>query len=238
MLYVKRSLMENEDENRAGLGVNRKDDEYTGYSENEYEDGQYTNGEEEGYSADEDNHLQEDEDNHCEEDETVEDSDEHSESESDSDPDAEQTGTEQNKTRSKRKRGPTRLAKLKKMFNEKGASKKRLKFDRYGRIKTRDAADFSSYLGDLVRERIGLTVTEWKEVTPDQRQMLWDTILVMFHYKFGYLICQFYFNFNTGIDQERHILHADSLQNLGFKEEVCDFQSCSSIKELPEKSLP
>ncbi|KAL6561705.1 hypothetical protein OROMI_017306 [Orobanche minor] len=168
-------LMENEDEIR---GVNIGDDEYTEYV---YEDGQYTNGEEQGFSADEDNHLQEDEDNHIEEDESADDSDKHSESESDSDPNAEQTGTEQNKTRPKRKRGPTRLAKLKKKFNEEGASRKRLKFDRYGRIKTRDAADFSSYLGDLVRERIGLTVTGWKEVKPEERQMLWDTIVI--HYK-------------------------------------------------------
>jgi hypothetical protein len=74
------------------------------------------------------------------------------------------------------KRGITRLHKFR---NENGKGVKvRLLIDDMGRISGSNRAVFASFLGDLVRERIGLTVLSWKKVLQPARDDLWSEITV------------------------------------------------------------
>lgn len=74
------------------------------------------------------------------------------------------------------KRGITRLHKFR---NENGKGVKvRLLIDDMGRISGSNRAVFASFLGDLVRERIGLKVLSWKKVEQAARDDLWSEITV------------------------------------------------------------
>lgn len=74
------------------------------------------------------------------------------------------------------KRGITRLHKFR---NENGKGVKiRLLIDDMGRISGSNRAVFASFFGDLVRERIGLTVLSWKKVLQPARDDLWSEITV------------------------------------------------------------
>ena len=74
------------------------------------------------------------------------------------------------------KRGITRLHKFR---NEHGKGVKiGLLIDEMGRISGSNRVVFASFLGDLVRERIGLKVLSWKKVLLPARDDLWTEIKV------------------------------------------------------------
>jgi hypothetical protein len=74
------------------------------------------------------------------------------------------------------KRGITRLHKFR---NENGKGVKiSLQIDEMGRISGPNATKFASFIGDLVRERVGLKSLSWKEVTLPVRENLWTEITV------------------------------------------------------------
>lgn len=74
------------------------------------------------------------------------------------------------------KRGITRLHKFR---NEHGKGVKiALTIDDMGRISGSNRIVFASFLGDLVRERIGLKVISWKKVELPARDDLWSEITV------------------------------------------------------------
>ncbi|KAL4567909.1 hypothetical protein LXL04_023505 [Taraxacum kok-saghyz] len=81
--------------------------------------------------------------------------------------------------RRKRKRGMTRLPKLCTEYSRYGW-KKHVKFDALGRLCGRNRALFVSYLGDLVRQKVGIRVYSWKAVNPDVRDKLWEEITHFF----------------------------------------------------------
>ena len=82
---------------------------------------------------------------------------------------------------SNRKRGMsrmTRLTKLRTKYTNSGGKKKYLKFDELGRFSRKHRALFVSFLGDLVREKVGISVLCWKDVTAEVREKLWEVIRV------------------------------------------------------------
>lgn len=82
-----------------------------------------------------------------------------------------------NETRKKtRKRGLTRLPKLRTEHTNSGGRKKRVKFDEFGRFAGKYRSQLPSYLGDLVRERVGVSVFNWKKVTKEVKEKLWEEI--------------------------------------------------------------
>ncbi|CAI9290586.1 unnamed protein product [Lactuca saligna] len=90
---------------------------------------------------------------------------------SDSDSNTETT----NKTR---KRGLTRLPKLRTEHTNSGGRKKRVKFDEFGRFVGKYRSQLPSYLGYLVRERVGVSVFNWKKVTKEVNEKIWEEIMV------------------------------------------------------------
>ncbi|KAI3771102.1 hypothetical protein L6452_02258 [Arctium lappa] len=56
----------------------------------------------------------------------------------------------------KKTRGLTRLVKLHKDFRESKGKRRVVEFDQWGRLTGKYRAEFSSYLGDLVRHAVGL----------------------------------------------------------------------------------
>lgn len=76
------------------------------------------------------------------------------------------------------KRGITRLAKFRIQNGKPGQIKHKVTFDALNRVTGLNRALFSSFLGDLVREHIGLKVLSWKKVDNEARQKLWDEITV------------------------------------------------------------
>ncbi|KAK9065078.1 hypothetical protein SSX86_016461 [Deinandra increscens subsp. villosa] len=76
----------------------------------------------------------------------------------------------------KAKRGLTRLSKMKNAYTNSGGKKRRVKFDAYGRFSGRYNSEFISFLGDLVRENVGLSVFNWKHVSKELRDKLWALI--------------------------------------------------------------
>jgi len=56
--------------------------------------------------------------------------------------------------------------------------KKRVKFDSVGRLEGKHKAKFVSYLGDLVRESVGVSVLNWKQVSKEKKDKLWEEITV------------------------------------------------------------
>ncbi|KAL4590727.1 hypothetical protein LXL04_003668 [Taraxacum kok-saghyz] len=78
--------------------------------------------------------------------------------------------------KSKRKRGLTRLPKVRIEHTNSGGRKKHVKFDEIGRFTGKYRAQLPSFLGDLVREKVGLSVHNWRNVTKEVRDKLWEEI--------------------------------------------------------------
>ncbi|KAL6523050.1 hypothetical protein OROMI_031398 [Orobanche minor] len=76
----------------------------------------------------------------------------------------------------KKKRGLTRLPKLRTAYTNYGGRKRRVKFDQLGRFTGKYKAEFPSFLGDLVREKVGISVFNWKDVKKEVRDKLWEEI--------------------------------------------------------------
>ena len=89
-------------------------------------------------------------------------------------------------SKSDRKRGMTRLPKLKTEYVNSGG-KKSVRFDELGKFTGKNNAVFVSYLGDLVREKVGLSALCWKKVKPEMKDKLWEEITVNIF--FNFLIC-------------------------------------------------
>ncbi|CAI9264359.1 unnamed protein product [Lactuca saligna] len=79
-------------------------------------------------------------------------------------------------TKKTRKRGLIRLPKLQTEHTNYGGRKKRVKFDEFGRFAGKYRSQLPSYLGDLVRERVGVSVFNWKKVTKEVKEKLWEEI--------------------------------------------------------------
>ncbi|GKD10974.1 transposase, Ptta/En/Spm, transposase, Tnp1/En/Spm-like protein [Tanacetum coccineum] len=74
------------------------------------------------------------------------------------------------------KRGITRLCKFRMTYGKPGLVKLKVTFDALNRVSGLHRALFSSFLGDLVREHIGLKILCWKKVKKESRDKLWDEI--------------------------------------------------------------
>ncbi|CAI9285356.1 unnamed protein product [Lactuca saligna] len=74
-------------------------------------------------------------------------------------------------TRSNRKGGMTRLPKLKTEYVN-SCEKQRVRLDEFSKFTRKNNAVFVSYLGDLVREKVGLSVICWKKVKPEMKDKL------------------------------------------------------------------
>ncbi|GKD10772.1 hypothetical protein Tco_1190457, partial [Tanacetum coccineum] len=74
------------------------------------------------------------------------------------------------------KRGITRLYKFYKEYGKPDGIKLSVTFDALNRISGKHRALFLSFLGDMVREHIGLKILSWKKVDSEARDKLWDEI--------------------------------------------------------------
>ncbi|GJU07638.1 hypothetical protein Tco_1124068 [Tanacetum coccineum] len=74
------------------------------------------------------------------------------------------------------KRGITRLSKFHREYGKPNGIKLSVTFDALNRISGSHRALFLSFLGDLVREHIGLKILSWKKVGSEARDKLWDEI--------------------------------------------------------------
>jgi hypothetical protein len=106
--------------------------------------------------------------------------DDNSSDDLDSSTDSEQEIQTTVKRKSKRKRGLTRLPKVRTEHTNSGGRKKRVKFDELGRFARKYRAQLPSFLGDLVREKVGLSVLNWRNVTKEVRDKLWEEITVSY----------------------------------------------------------
>ncbi|GJR89169.1 hypothetical protein Tco_0213180 [Tanacetum coccineum] len=79
------------------------------------------------------------------------------------------------------KRGITRLYKFRKEYGKPGGIKIKVTFDALNRVSGLHKALFLSFLGDLVREHIGLKILSWKKVDKESRDKLWDEITRYFN---------------------------------------------------------
>ncbi|KAL8256253.1 hypothetical protein R6Q59_031320 [Mikania micrantha] len=82
----------------------------------------------------------------------------------------------QNSDRNLVKRGITRLSKFRICYGKPGGIKLRVTFDALHRITGPNRALFSSFLGDLVREHVGLKILSWKKVGSESKDKLWEEI--------------------------------------------------------------
>ncbi|GJR52855.1 hypothetical protein Tco_1403376 [Tanacetum coccineum] len=76
------------------------------------------------------------------------------------------------------KRGITRLYKFRREYGKPDGIKLSVTFDTLNWISGKHRALFSSFLGDMVREHIGLKIPSWKKVDSEARDKLWDEITV------------------------------------------------------------
>ncbi|GKB28769.1 hypothetical protein Tco_0868170 [Tanacetum coccineum] len=76
------------------------------------------------------------------------------------------------------KRGITRLYKFRREYGKPDGIKLSVTFDVLNRISGKHRALFSSFLGDMVREHIGLKILSWKNVDSGARDKLWDEITI------------------------------------------------------------
>ncbi|GJS31176.1 hypothetical protein Tco_0491796 [Tanacetum coccineum] len=74
------------------------------------------------------------------------------------------------------KRGITRLYKFRMEYGKPGGVKLSVTFDALNRISGKHRALFLSFLGDMVREHIGLKILAWNKVGSEARDKLWDEI--------------------------------------------------------------
>nr|GFA14860.1 hypothetical protein [Tanacetum cinerariifolium] len=76
------------------------------------------------------------------------------------------------------KRGITRLSKFRREYGKPDGIKLSVTIDALNMISRKHKALFSSFLGDMVREHIGLKILSWKKVDSEARNKLWDEITV------------------------------------------------------------
>ncbi|GJR57729.1 hypothetical protein Tco_1499891 [Tanacetum coccineum] len=74
------------------------------------------------------------------------------------------------------KRGITRLYKFRMEYGKPGRVKQSVTFDALNRISGKHKALFLIFLGDMVREHIGLKILAWNKVGSEERDKLWDEI--------------------------------------------------------------
>ena len=84
----------------------------------------------------------------------------------------------QQKNDVKAKRGLTRLPKLRTRFTNSGGKRHEVEFDSLGRLMGEYRSEFTSFLGDTVREHVGLRWLTWKEVPKEVKAKLWDQVTV------------------------------------------------------------
>nr|GEZ66045.1 hypothetical protein [Tanacetum cinerariifolium] len=80
------------------------------------------------------------------------------------------------------KRGMTRLYKFWREYGKLGGIKIKVTFDALNKVSGLHRALFSSFLGDLIREHIGLKILSWKKVDKESRDKLWDEITIHIYY--------------------------------------------------------
>nr|GFA18886.1 hypothetical protein [Tanacetum cinerariifolium] len=78
------------------------------------------------------------------------------------------------------KRGITRLYKFRIEYGKPGGIKIKVTFDALNRVSGLHRALFSSFIGDLVREHIGLKILSWKKMDKESRDKLWYEIMRYF----------------------------------------------------------
>ncbi|KAL6583001.1 hypothetical protein OROMI_005079 [Orobanche minor] len=76
----------------------------------------------------------------------------------------------------KARSGLTRLPKLRTRFTNSGGKKHKVNFDSLGRFSGEYRFEFSSFLGDLVREHVGFRYLSWKTVPVEIKHKLWDQV--------------------------------------------------------------
>ena len=81
-----------------------------------------------------------------------------------------------------KKRGITRLTKFRMEYGKPGGEKLSVTFDAMKRISGTHRALFTSFLGDLVREHVGVRILSWKKVDSEARDKMWDEITVNLYY--------------------------------------------------------
>ncbi|KAL4566665.1 hypothetical protein LXL04_030785 [Taraxacum kok-saghyz] len=59
--------------------------------------------------------------------------------------------------------------------------KKRVKFDELGNFRGKYRSKFVCFLGDLARQKVGLSQLNWKKVSEQHRDLLWEEITRYFH---------------------------------------------------------
>ena len=77
----------------------------------------------------------------------------------------------------KKKRGPTKLSKVIALTVE-HKKKNHLELNEKNRPKGPTAKPFSSYLGTVARNRVDITINEWKHVNDDVKQQCWLDVYV------------------------------------------------------------
>lgn len=80
------------------------------------------------------------------------------------------------------KRGITRLAKFRGEYRKPDGIKVSVTFDALNRLTGKNIALFSSFLGDLVREHIGVRILSWKKVDSEARDKMWDEITLHIYF--------------------------------------------------------
>lgn len=93
-------------------------------------------------------------------------------SESDGNSDKEESTQTEINIKPPRRRELTKLAKTRSNFVYYDCKGKCVKVDRCRRLKGKYMSEFPSFLGDLVRERVGLSVTGWKKVSKEFKYKL------------------------------------------------------------------
>lgn len=90
------------------------------------------------------------------------------------------------------KRGLTRLPKLRTTFVNSGGIKHKVTFDELDRISGEYRSEFPSFLGDIVRQHVGLRFLSWKKVPKESKDTLWEKIMVKLNF---FLIVVFFYSF-------------------------------------------
>lgn len=85
-------------------------------------------------------------------------------------------------TRNIVKRGLTRLAKFRREYGKPGGIKLTVTFDAMNRLTGQNRSLFSSFLGDMVREHIGVRILSWKKVDSEARDKMWEEITVRIYF--------------------------------------------------------
>lgn len=81
-----------------------------------------------------------------------------------------------------KKRGLTRLPKMRNAFIKSGGKKHKVTFDELGRFSGEYKSEFSSFLGDTVREHVGFRYLSWKTVSKELKDKLWEEITVNIYF--------------------------------------------------------